>query len=153
MKINSQKLISNYNYTMNKSPLDEGIMDIPKPKRVRRTKHTFKLTDIKKADVKNSGFATKKQAFKFMTDVLDKKYTDFKTKDELINYIQSKKDKLNKHIDLSDYGRKGRTTKKGKQYSNNTKLIEEKLNKHDQPKKIHITAEIKRSIKFTKKKW
>ena len=86
-----------------------------------------------------------------MSDILDKKYTDFKTKDELINFIKTKKDKLN--IDLSGYGKKKRMTKKAKQYLNNVKLIEDKINKHDSPKKIHITAEIKRSITFTKKKW
>ena len=44
---------------------------------------------------------------------------------------------------------KKRMTKKVKQYLNNAKLIEEKMNKHDAPKKIHSTAEIKRSITFT----
>ena len=39
-----------------------------------------------------------------MSDILDKKYTDFKTKDELINFIKTKKDKLN--IDLSGYEKK-----------------------------------------------
>ena len=42
-------------------------------------------------------------------------------------------------------------TKNVKQYLNNVKLIEGKINKHDSPKKNHITAEIKRSIIFTKK--
>ena len=40
-------------------------------------------------------------------------------------------------------------TKNVKQYLNNVKLIEDKINKHDAPKKYHITAEIKRSITFT----
>ena len=56
--------------------------------------------------------------------ILDKNYTDFKTKDELINFIKTKKDKLN--IDLSGYGKKKRMTKKAKQYLNNAKQIEEK---------------------------
>ena len=48
MKINSQKIISNSNILMNKLPLDQGINDTLKqiPKRVRQTKHAFKLTDI-----------------------------------------------------------------------------------------------------------
>ena len=85
-----KKLISNIKY-MNNNPLDEGVEVTSKPKRFRRTKHTYKLSDIKKEDVKSTGFTTKKQALKFLTNVLDKKYLDFKTKDELINYIKTKK--------------------------------------------------------------
>ena len=86
----------------NISPLDEGIEQAPKAKRTRATKHTFKLSDIKKQDVKDTGFTTKQQAFKFL-EALDKKYTDFKTKDELVDYIKSKKDKLN--LDFSKFGK------------------------------------------------
>ena len=78
-----------------------------------------------------------------------KNITYFKTKDELINFIKTKKDKLN--IDLSGYGKMKRITKNAKQYLNNAKLIEDKINIHDVPKNYHITAEIKRSIIFTKK--
>ncbi len=88
-----KKIISNLDYNIMKnklSPLDEGIETL-KPKRTRKTKHTFKLNDIKKEDIKNTGFTTKKQALKFLTNILDKKYLDFKTKDELINYIKQKK--------------------------------------------------------------
>ena len=96
----------------NNSPLDHGIEETtPKPKRVRKTKYTFKLSDIKKADVKNTGFTTKQQSIKFFNVVLSKQYTDFKTKDELTNYIKIKRDKLNKYIDLSGYAKKKRMTK------------------------------------------
>ena len=82
--------ILDYNIMKNKiSPLDEGIEPLNKPKQTRRTKHTFKLSDIKKGDVKQTGFTTKQQSIKFLTDILDKKYTDFKTKDELLTYIKS----------------------------------------------------------------
>ena len=47
-----------------------------------------------------------------MSDILDKKYTDLEAKDELINFIEIKKDKLN--IDLSDYGNKETDDQKGK---------------------------------------
>ena len=91
-KLNSleKKLFSHFKYNNMKnniSPLDEGIEQAPKAKRTRATKHTFKLSDIKKQDVKDTGFTTKQQAFKFL-EALDKKYTDFKTKDELVNYIK-----------------------------------------------------------------
>ena len=49
----------------NDSPLDQGLPSSPKPKRGKKTKHTFKLSDIKKADVKNTGFTTKQQSIKF----------------------------------------------------------------------------------------
>ena len=135
----------------NNSPLDQGLPSNPKPKRVRKTKHNFKLSDIKKADVKNTGFTTKQQSIKFLNDVLDKQYTFFKTKDELINYVKIKRDKLNKYIDLSDYGKKKMMTKKGKDFLKNVQYIETKLYKYDErkPKKFHITAEIKRAITFT----
>ena len=103
----------------NNSPLDQGLPSNPKPKRVRKTKHTFKLSDIKKADVKNTGFTTKQQSIKFLNDVLDMQYTDFKAKDELINYIKTKKDKLNNYTDLSGHGKKKRMTKKGKDFLKN----------------------------------
>jgi hypothetical protein len=110
-----KKIISNldYNIMQNKiSPLDEGIETL-KPKRTRKTKHTFKLSDsdIKKEDVKSTGFTTKKQALKFLTNILDKQYLDFKTKDELTNHIKTKKDKLGEHFDfnISGYGKKKRT--------------------------------------------
>ena len=87
--------ILDYNIMKNQiSPLDEGIEPLNKPKRTRRTKHTFKLSDIKKVDIKSTGFTTKQQSIKFLNDILDKKYTDFKTKDELINYIKQKKKTL-----------------------------------------------------------
>ena len=61
----------------NNSPLDQGLQ---KHKRIRKTKHNFKLSDIKKEDVKNTGFTTKQQSIKFLNDVLDKQYTDLKPK-------------------------------------------------------------------------
>ncbi len=33
-------------------------------------------------------------------------YTDFKTKDELINYIKTKKENLDKHLDTSGYAKR-----------------------------------------------
>ena len=45
-----KKIISNLDYNIMKnkvSPLDEGVVPL-KPKHTRRTKHTFKLSDIKK---------------------------------------------------------------------------------------------------------
>ena len=113
----------------NNSPLDQGLQ---KHKRIRKTKHNFKLSDIKKADAKNTGFTTKQQSIKFLNDVLNKQFTDFKTKDELINYIKIKRDKINKYIDLSDYGKKKRMTKKGKDSLKNVQDIETKLNKYDE---------------------
>ena len=65
----------------NISPLDEGIEQAPKAKKTRAPKHTFKLGDIKKQDVKETGFTTKQQALKFL-NALDQQHTDFKTKDE-----------------------------------------------------------------------
>ncbi len=56
-----KKIISNLDYNIMKnkvSPLDEGVV-LLKPKRTRKTKHTFKLSDIKKGDVKQTGFTTK----------------------------------------------------------------------------------------------
>ena len=142
--------ILDYNIMKNQiSPLDEGIEPL-KPKRTRRTKHTFKLSDIKKGDVKQTGFTTKQQSIKFLNDILDKKYTDFKTKDELITYIKTKKDYLNKHLDVSGYGKKKRTTKKEMTFFKNVKALDSKLTKYEEgrPKKYHITAEIKRGITF-----
>ena len=66
-----KKLISNIKY-MNNNPLDYGVEVLSKPKRFRRAKHTFKLSDIKREDVKSTGFTTKKQALKFLTNILDK---------------------------------------------------------------------------------
>ena len=108
-----KKLISNIQYNNmnnNISPLDAGVQQVQKAKRTRRTKHTFKLGDIKKDDVKATGFTTKQQALKFL-NALDKKYTDFKTKDELVDYVKSKKDKLD--LDFSKWG-KNRKIKKTK---------------------------------------
>ena len=88
-----KKIISNLNYNIMKnknSPLDEGVEPL-KHKRTRKAKHTFKLSDIKKVDVKSTGFTTKQQSIKFLNDILDKKYTDFKTKEELINYTKTEK--------------------------------------------------------------
>jgi hypothetical protein len=155
-----KKIISNLDYNIMKnkteiSPLDEGVEVLSKPKRVRRTKHTFKLSDIKKEDVKSTGFTTKQQALKFLTNILDKKYMDFKSKDDLVNYIKTKKDNLEKHLDLSGFGRKKRITKKGKAFIKEAKDLESKLKKYEErklPKKYHITAQIKRSITFTSKK-
>ncbi len=45
-----KKLIYNIKY-MNNNTLDEGVEVTSKPKRFRRTKHTYKLSDIKKEDV------------------------------------------------------------------------------------------------------
>ncbi len=45
------------------SPLDEGTESL-KVKRTRTAKHTFKLSDIKKVDVKSTGFTTKQQSIK-----------------------------------------------------------------------------------------
>ena len=48
-----EKIISNLDYNImknQKSPLDEGTEPL-KPKRTRKAKHTFKLSDIKKVDV------------------------------------------------------------------------------------------------------
>ena len=88
-----KKLISNIKYMKNKisildynimknkiSPLDEGIEPLNKPKRTRRTKHTFKLSDIKKEDVKQTGFTTKQQSIKFLNDILDKNILILKLK-------------------------------------------------------------------------
>ena len=62
-----QKLFSLFKYNMKSiSPLDEGIQQAQK---VRRTKHAFKLGDIKKADVKGTGFTTKKQTLTFLSDI------------------------------------------------------------------------------------
>ena len=36
----------------NNSPLDQGLPSNSKPKRVRKTKHTFKFSDIKKQMLK-----------------------------------------------------------------------------------------------------
>jgi hypothetical protein len=149
-----KKIISNLDYNIMKnkiSPLDEGVVAL-KPKRTRKTKHTFKLSDIKKGDVKQTGFTTKQQSLKFLTNILDKKYTDFKTKDELITYIKIKKDNLDKHLDVSGYGKKKRMTKKEMTFFKNVKELESKLTKYEErrPKKYHITAEIKRGITFTK---
>ena len=155
LKLNSleKKLFSKFKYNMknNISPLDEGIEQAPHAKRTRAPKHTFKLGDIKKQDVKETGFTTKQQAFKFL-DALDKKYTDFKTKDELVDYIKSKKDKLN--LDFSKFGKSWKSTKTNRQFKVNFKDIENKLDKYDarKPKKYHITAEINRGITFTSKK-
>ena len=155
LKLNSleKKLFSKFKYNMknNISPLDEGIEQAPKAKRTRAPKHTFKLGDIKKQDVKETGFTTKQQAFKFL-DALDKKYTDFKTKDELVDFIKSKKDKLN--LDFSKFGKSWKSTKTNRQFKVNFKDIENKLDKYDarKPKKYHITAEINRGITFTSKK-
>jgi hypothetical protein len=69
-----KKIISNLDYNIMKnkvSPLDEGVVAL-KPKRTRKTKHTFKLSDIKKGDVKQTGFTTKKQSINFLTNILDK---------------------------------------------------------------------------------
>ena len=155
LKINSleKKLFSKFKYINMKnniSPLDEGIEQAPKAKETRAPKHTFKLGDIKQNDVKETGFTTKQQALKFL-NALDKQHTDFKTKDELIDYIKSKKDKLN--LDFSKFGKKWKSTKTNRQFKVNFKNIEDKLNKYDarKPQKYHITAEIKRGITFTKK--
>ena len=148
-----KKLISNIQYNNmnnNISPLDAGVQQVQKAKRTRRTKHTFKLGDIKKDDVKATGFTTKQQALKFL-NALDKKYTDFKTKDELVDYVKSKKDKLD--LDFSKWG-KNRKIKKTKNFMKLVQQFEGKLAKYDErkPKKFHITAEIKRGITFTSKK-
>jgi hypothetical protein len=83
--------ILDYKFMKNqKSPLDEGIEPL-KPKRTRKAKHTFKLSDIKKVDVKSTGFTTIQQSIKFLNEILDKKCTDFKTKDELLTYVKTKK--------------------------------------------------------------
>ena len=146
-----QKLFSLFKYNMKSiSPLDEGIQQAQK---VRRTKHAFKLGDIKKADVKGTGFTTKKQTLTFLSDILDKKYTDFKTKDELLNYIKNKREKL--ELDLSHYGKKKPMTKKAKNYLKNVEGIENLFKKYDEkrkPNKYHITAEITRNITFDKTK-
>ena len=89
LKINSleKKLFSKFKYINMKnniSPLDEGIEQAPKAKKPRAPKHTFKLGDIKKNDVRETGFTTKQQALNFL-NALDKQHTDFKTKDELID--------------------------------------------------------------------
>ena len=62
------------------------------------------------------------------------------------------KDNLNKHLDLSEYGKKKRTTKKEMTFFKNVKALDSKLTKYEEgrPKKYHITAEIKRGITFTK---
>ena len=151
-----KKIISNLNYNIMKntnSPLDEGVEPL-KRKRTRKAKHTFKLSDIKKVDVKSTGFTTKQQSIEFLNDILDKKYTDFKTKEELINYIKTKKENLDKHLDTSGYyKKKKRITNKEKTFLNNVKKFESKLTKYEEgkPKRYHITAEIKRGITFTKK--
>ena len=112
----------------NISPLDEGITQQTKTKTVRRTKHTFELGDIKKDDVKATGFTTKQQALKNL-NALDKKYTDFKTKDDLVDYVKSKKDKLD--LDLSKWG-KNRKIKKTKNFMKLVQQFEGKLAKYDE---------------------
>ncbi len=57
---------------------------------------------------------------------------DFKTKDDLVNYIKTKKDNLEKHLDLSGFGRKKRITKKGKTFIKEAKELESKLKKYEE---------------------
>lgn len=141
-----KKIISNLDYNIMKnkvSPLDEGVVQL-KPKRTRKTKHTFKLSDIKKVDVKQTGFTTKQQSIKFLTNILDKNYTDFKTKDELITYIKTKKDNLDKHLDVSGYGKKKRMTKKEMTFFKNVKELDTKLTKYEErrPKNIILPQKL-----------
>ena len=59
-----------------------------------RKKLNFSRTDFKKSDAQSAGFKTKGAALKFFKNTPKNKLDNFKSVNELVEYIKNQKDKL-----------------------------------------------------------
>ena len=116
----------------------------------------FTWKNIPTKRFKDRGFKSKESALTFLTEILDKKVTDFKNSPELLNYIEKKR---NQFLDIGvDVVKTEKIIKKGERQQkkfekslNKTKNILDKVEAKLPIKKYHITAEIHRNATYTPK--
>ena len=107
-----------------------------------RKKLNFSRTDFKKSDAQSAGFTTKGAALKFFKSTPKNKLDNFKSVDELVEYIKNQKDKLKTFgLDVDFlYKQKPRLTKEQKGKKEEGKELEKQLKDYEEalsgPEKI-----------------
>jgi len=99
-----------------------------------RKKLNFSRKEFKKSDAQSSGFSTKGAALKFFKSTPKNKLDNFKSVNELVEYIKNQKDKLKTFGSDVDflYKQKPRLTKEQKGKKEKGKELEKQLKEYEE---------------------